>query len=126
MTDSNNNDFKFDEISKEVFSFLGKDYKFYFVDTANWETSKFESKKLTIEIHRFPAHDPKAYFMNVGFDYRGKKMDFADLVSQGNPSLTQNEIEALTASRNYPATTLEDTRNSLFRMAEIVRKLIRN
>ena len=116
----NNKDFKFNKIVEEYFSFLGKEYKFSFNIIGHWETAKFESKNLTIEFHRFPGHSPIVYFMNVSFNYKGKEMDFADLVSQGNPSLTQNEIEALTASRNYPATTLEEVRNSLSKMLNLI------
>ena len=75
-----------------------------------------------LSLHRFPGHSPTVYFMNVSFDYRGKKMDFAELVCHENPSLTRIEIEALTASRNYPATTLEEVRNSLSKMLTLIRQ----
>lgn len=115
LSNSNNNDFKFNKIVEEVFSSLGKEYKFSSMAVENWEASKFESKNLTIEFHRFPGHGPTTYFIDASFNYRGKKMDFTDLISHGNPSLTRIEIEALIAPRNYPAATLEEMRDSLSR-----------
>lgn len=119
---SNNKNFSFSKVVEEVFSFLGKNYKLSFVVTEAQETVRFESKNLKIELRRFAGHDPTIYFMNVSFNYQGKGLEFADLISMENPALPQPEIETLTAPRNYPATTLKDTQNSLSMMADLIRQ----
>lgn len=119
---SNNKIFSFNKIVEETFSFLGNDYKCSFVITESQEMVMFESKNLKIELHRFPGHDPAVYFTSVSFNYKGKELKFSDLISKENPALSQSEIEALTAPRNYPATTLEDAQNSLSKMVELIRQ----
>ena len=121
-SESNSKNFTFSNEVRAVFSFLEKEYNFLFTATENIDTAKFEKKNLIIEFRRFSGHDPTVYFMNISFNYEGKEMEFADLISMENSTLTQFEIEALTASRNYSATTLEDTQNSLSLMADLIRK----
>lgn len=119
---SNNKELNFGNIVKEIFSFLSKKYRFSSASTKNWETAKFDSKNLTIEFHRFPGHSPEIFFINVIFNYRGKEISLADFVSCGNASLTLKEVDALTAPRNYPATSLNEMRDSLFRILDLIRK----
>ncbi len=60
--------------------------------------------------------------MNVSFNYQGKDLEFADLIGMEHSALTQLEVEALTAPRNYPATTLEDAQNSLSKMVKLIQQ----
>ena len=118
----NSKNFSFSEEVKVAFSFLEKEYDFSFVIIEAPDIARFESINLTIEFRRFSGHDPAVYFMNVSFNNKGGKLEFEDLVRHGNPALTSIEVEALTAPRNYPATTLEETQRSLYRMVELIRQ----
>lgn len=120
MTNPKVNNFAFNAEVKRVFSFLVKKYDFLSVDVGTQDIAKFKAKKVIIEFRRFSGHDPRVCFMNVDFYKCGQKTEFSELISQAKQTLTAIEVEALTAPRNYPATTLEDVRRSLSKMAELI------
>jgi len=114
---------RFSQEGLAAFGFLATDFDCRHVPTSGSNVIRFETKGLFVEVNRSPGHDPSVYFLGINLGRlkgsQERPLDLIDLARHAKPEASLSDLEKEAACRNFPASTPEQTRLSLQKLANL-------